>query len=257
MASVWRLPIVLLLLSVALSPLPSSAAFVRPIRLTHTGPIRVAHQPQPTPRSAGGRPVTALSAGRFNLKKHLSQRDIACVNVGALSGVLISRLLFLTAAILVQYIAAIDISSSGQEIVIRLASVEVDAAAVLSRFAATTLLVVPIIVFWWSKIPESSTIPRDRDVPSDVQLLENSSTRPAAGETAIRLRDRNCVGLGITVGCLLYSYFEAFYAVASYSMGGAEGAALVLSAMLTFALPTLFWGNWIAFLWKAVAYDDE
>mmetsp|Transcript_26783 Transcript_26783/g.76824 ORF Transcript_26783/g.76824 Transcript_26783/m.76824 type:complete len:213 (+) Transcript_26783:253-891(+) len=177
MASVWRLPIVLLLLSVALSPLPSSAAFVRPIRLTHTGPIRVAHQPQPTPRSAGGRPVTALSAGRFNLKKHLSQRDIACVNVGALSGVLISRLLFLTAAILVQYIAAIDISSSGQEIVIRLASVEVDAVAVPSRLPVIAVLV-PAILYWWNKIPESNTIPRDRDVPADVRLLENSWTKP-------------------------------------------------------------------------------
>mmetsp|Transcript_24881 Transcript_24881/g.61528 ORF Transcript_24881/g.61528 Transcript_24881/m.61528 type:complete len:149 (-) Transcript_24881:839-1285(-) len=148
MASVWRLPIVLLVLSVALSPLLSSAAFVRPIRLTHTGPIGVAHQPQPTPTSTGGRPLTALSAGRFNLYKHLSQRDLTCANVGALSGILISWWFTITAAIVGQYIDAIFISSSGQEIVTKWASVEVDAVAVLSQLALATVLLVPPTVFW-------------------------------------------------------------------------------------------------------------
>ncbi|CEM38395.1 unnamed protein product [Vitrella brassicaformis CCMP3155] len=172
MASVWRLPIVLLLLSVGLSPLPCSAAFVRPIRLTHAGPLRVAHQPQPPPTSTGGRPLTALSAGRFNLYKHLSQRDIACANVGAFFCIFLLRFYSLTARIVFRCITAIDFSLSGPEIVSKLASVQV--LAMLLQLAAATVLLVPIIVFWWNKIPEATTVPRDRDLPSDVRLLENS-----------------------------------------------------------------------------------
>ncbi|CEM15214.1 unnamed protein product [Vitrella brassicaformis CCMP3155] len=233
MASVWRLPIVLLLLSVALS-LPSSAAFVRPIRLTQTGPIRLAHQPQPTPTSSGGRPLTALSAGRSNLYKHLSQRDIACVNVGALLIILVFQFSDIIGPILLEYISAVDISLSSPEIVAKLASVEVDAVAVPSRLPVIAVLV-PAILYWWNKIPESNTIPRDRDVPADVRLLENSWTKPRQEKKG----SHEAAGL-------------------SWSMAGVQVKdPLALSLMAAyFAVATSFWRSTVASWWKDVV-DDE
>mmetsp|Transcript_24880 Transcript_24880/g.61523 ORF Transcript_24880/g.61523 Transcript_24880/m.61523 type:complete len:268 (-) Transcript_24880:48-851(-) len=267
MASVGRLPSVLLILSVGLSPLPSSAAFVRPVRLTHTAPIPLTHPgpshraPQPTPTSPGEMPVTVLSAGGgFNLNKHLSQRDIGFASIGAFLLILwwqiLGSLADLAPPIVEQYMSAIDMSwMSGPEIVSKLASVEVEIDAVDAPDQLAVIAVLASSVMYsWNKIPEAETIPRDRDLPPDVQLLENSRRKAAAGEQQkplrlrdVSVRDADCMCLGSAVGGFLVWGVQLLLLVLATTV---DASVKVVSALVIANLTF-----WFVFWWKRVADD--
>ncbi|CEM06445.1 unnamed protein product [Vitrella brassicaformis CCMP3155] len=172
-------------------------------------------------------------------------------------GILIAWLYVVTKDKVHEYLY-VDTSLGGPEIASKLFSAQV---AVLSQLALATVVLGPIIVYWWNKIPEATTIPRDRDLPSDVRVLENSWTKPAAGEEQkplrlrdLSVRDSTCINLGIIVGSLLCGYFETLFEVANSSMGGGEVDGLTV--FVQFALPTLIALPFVRFWWKQVAYDD-
>jgi len=183
------------------------------------------------------------------LYKHLSQRDIAFAGIGSFLLGIYVELLYLADAVDVR-------SMSGPDIVSKLASVEVeiDAVDAPDQLAVIAVLASSVMYSWNKLIPGADTIPRDRDLPPDVQLLENSRRKAAAGEQQkplrlrdVSVRDADCMCLGSAVGGFLVWGVQLLLLVLATTV---DASVKVVSALVIANLTF-----WFVFWWKRVADD--